>query len=130
MPFELHWEPNGVVRRYSGTLTDADVLDSNQAFMNDPRFDSLHYCIVDATQVTDAKVSDDTAVLVSAAHKGASLSNPNLLMAIVTANQHLLHFIELYTTTCEGFHVSTFTRLDQAKNWVTHTRIQTKPCLR
>lgn len=84
MPFELHWEPNGVVRRYFGTVTDADVMNCNQAFMDDPRFDSLHYCIVDATDVTDTQVSDSTAVWVSAAHKGASLSNPNLLLAIVT----------------------------------------------
>ena len=130
MPFELHWEPNGVVRRYFGTVTDADVLNCNQAFMNDPRFDSLHYCIVDATDVTDTQVSDSTAVWVSAAHKGASLSNPNLLVAIVTPTPHLQRIVDLYTQTCEGFPVTTFNLLEHAKGWVTTAHLQTRSLLR
>lgn len=47
MPYDLSWEPGGVVRRYVGDVTVAERGRSFEQICGDVRFDSLHFVITD-----------------------------------------------------------------------------------
>lgn len=83
MPFDLTWEPGGVVRRYTGDVTEAERRCSFERICADPRFDSLRFVITNFVGATRVQVSPGFTEELAAMHIGPLATNPHLVMAAV-----------------------------------------------
>lgn len=119
MPFELEWEPKGVVRKYTGHLTVPEFLRSVEEVHSDWRFDSLLYSLNDFSGVEKVDV-DREAVETAAAHSiGATRSNRKLVLAIVATNPDVLALAKLFSSPpLSSFPAEFFGSVSDARAWL------------
>lgn len=102
MPFELTWEPRGVVRRYFGAVTIAERQRSFELICGDSRFDALRYTITDYREAVDYEIDDDATAEIAALHVAPLLTNPNIVLAAVVTDPRIIaairHFRSLEYT--------------------------------
>lgn len=131
MPVELHWEPDGVVRRYVGDVTIAQRDRSFDAICADPRFDQLAWTITDYLAVTSYEISRPSTEEVAARHMAAFATNPNIVMAAVVLDPAIM--AEIRHVIALGFFVQEyrlFPTVDDARVWVRSrrgTRMRPRP---
>ena len=119
MAFEITWEPRGVVRTFSGTLTAAEFIRSIEAVHNDWRFDNLYYSINDFLAVTDIDVSELTAETAAARAIGASMSNPRLLMAVISRDARILSLAGTFLKPrYRSYPLQVFDDMTRARAWI------------
>lgn len=96
MPVEMTWEPRGVRSRFFGSVTAADLLHHVREVCRHPDFGDLRFSILDFRDATDA-VDDAELLDVTAELIGSQYTNPNILVAAITADHgvisHLTRFI-------------------------------------
>ena len=97
MPYETHWEPQGIRWAYTGTMSDDDVLRSNLELYQDPRFGSIRYQIADLTHVDVFAASADTIRKLSHMDRDQAVTNPNVKVAIVASTPITLGMANIYT---------------------------------
>jgi hypothetical protein len=99
MPYDLFWEPGGVVRRYFGDVTIAERERSFDAICQSPRFDQLTWSITDYLAVTTYEITPQATEEIAARHIAPLATNPNILIAAVVTAPHIVaaieHFIAL-----------------------------------
>lgn len=99
MPFELHWEPGGVVRRYIGDVTIAERERSFDQICQAPWFDQLTWAITDYLAVTTYEITPQATEEIAARHIAPLTTNPNIVMAAVVTDARIIaaieHFIAL-----------------------------------
>lgn len=99
MPFEITWEPRGVLRRYSGDVTIAERRRSFDLICGDRRFDDLRYAITDYLAVRDYEVTERATQEIAALHIAPLRTNPDILVAAVAVQPVVVaairHFISL-----------------------------------
>lgn len=83
MPFELFWEPAGVVRRHVGHVSIADRRRSLEQICNDPRFDDLRYSITDYLGALSYEATPEDTAETAALHIAPLRTNPNIVIATV-----------------------------------------------
>ncbi|MFP6759858.1 MAG: hypothetical protein VCC99_16840, partial [Alphaproteobacteria bacterium] len=83
MPFELIWEPEGVVIQYAGVVTDDDIRQANLDLFDDPRFETLKYEICIYTDITALDRSSEIVRWVAEFDLPASQRNPSICVAVV-----------------------------------------------
>lgn len=121
MLHELHWERNGLVVRYSGTVTIAEVLRAQEAYEQDERFDSLRYIVIDTLAVTSANLSPADAEEIWAQDVGAASSNPRIRKAILATLPAVIAFAEAYQRLPRGgFEIRIFDNARDARVWLSH----------
>lgn len=123
MPYELTWEPRGVLRRYHGAVTVSERQRSFELICSDSRFDSLQYAITDYLGVVDYEITEDATVEIAALHVAPSLTNPNVVLAAVVTDERIVaaieHFIALGFTS-QPYRI--FPTEDAARAWIEHTK--------
>lgn len=129
MPFELHWEPGGVVRRYHGHMTVAERERSFDLICQDPRFDLLSYSITDYLAVTDYEVTPAATEEIAARHIAPLLTNPGVLIAAVVSDPRIIaaigHFKSLGFVPPETYRV--FATMAEARAWIASSRPTARP---
>ena len=60
MPVTLHFYDNGVVLRHTGLITDKELIHAENEIYSHDYPEMLHFQIVDLSDVTDFRVSQDT----------------------------------------------------------------------
>lgn len=133
MPYSLHWEPEGVLRRYHGPVTVAERLASFDAICADPRFDTLRYTITHYLEVTDYEVTADDTEEIAALHVAPLITNPTILIAAVATQPSVLaaiaHFKALRLIGEQPYRV--FDTETEARDWIaSHPRPLSLPRLR
>lgn len=93
MSYELVWEPDGVVRRFSGVVSAREFIRSVEQVQGDPRYDEMRYVINDFSGVSSHTLSDDTFTELAVLHYGAHVSNPNCRVLFVTSDAVLLGMV-------------------------------------
>lgn len=120
MPFELHWEPGGVVRRYIGHMTAAERERSFDLICQDPRFDQLTYTITDYLAVTGYEITPTDTEEIAARHIAPTLTNPGILIAAVVTDARIIgaiaHFKSLGFVPPDSYRV--FSTLTEARTWI------------
>ncbi len=118
MACDIAWEPRGVWRKFSGTLTPADLVASVEAVQADHRYDTLRYSINDFLAVDN--VTDIAGILDTVLAKaiGGTHSNPKLVMAIVAREQAMLSHARLFLMPDFPYPVKLFDNLDSARAWL------------
>lgn len=119
MPFDISWEPEGVVRRHWGNVTVAERRQSLEAICNDPRFDELHYVISDYLGAQHYEFVPEATEETVALHIAPIRTNPNIVIAGVATHPNALagirHFIAqgVITQPYEAFET-----VEAARAWI------------
>ena len=83
MPYETHWEEEGIRWVYVGTMTDDDILRSNLELYDDPRFETIRYQIADLREVEHFEGSSRAVRRLSRMDADQATRNPNIRVAIL-----------------------------------------------
>jgi len=94
--YENKWESNGVIKIFSGSIDGQQVLDSVISVEEDIRFDSVRYVINDFLRVADINISDGDVARIAAIDRAASITNPNIRIAVVTKDDRMRELAQRY----------------------------------
>ena len=121
MSYETIWEEKGIYWKYKGILTGEDLLQSNMSIYGDSRFDKMHYQLIDILDVESFEVDTEAMEEVTAMDLGASQTNPNLIVAVVSTHIQAKRLVELYETTTGGapWETEMFESVEEARVWIT-----------
>ncbi len=119
MSYELTWEQRGVVKRFFGSVTNDELMQSVIETERDARFDDIRYVINDFLACTECLIETRTVDEVAAIDSVAALTNSRIHIAIVTnlpeivaaAKQYAESPINVYTTRI-------FATLKDARTWL------------
>lgn len=119
MTYQIEWEPRGVIKRFSGQVTDHDMLQSVLDTESDRRFDDLRYVINDFAGITGSSVAIPTIEDIAIADKGASRSNPSIRIAVVTTCPEIRRLTESYASSpLNAYETRIFASTDEARSWL------------
>lgn len=119
MPYDITWEEKGVLRRYFGHLSGAELIRAVVEVEADPRFDSIRYVLNDFLDVDSIAVSDEDIMEISALDGAAQLSNPRIRVAVVTQDEDMRRHTESYAASgLHGYPTRVFTNQVQARAWL------------
>jgi len=122
MPFDLTWEPRGVVRRYYGDVTIEQRQRSFDLICADSRFDGLRWSITDYLDVEEYEITPEATEVIAALHIAPLLTNPSIVVAAVAVDKRIVaaidHFISMKFM-AQPYRV--FATLAEARTWVSQT---------
>jgi len=117
--YEIVWEPHGVIKRYSGLLTDNDMIQSVIDAEKDVRFDELRYVINDFLATTGVSLTNESVEEISVMDSGAACTNPNIRIAVVTSLPEIKELATLYANSpLNAFPTRIFHTLGEARSWL------------
>ena len=118
--YKYQWEAKGLLRIYSGDISGDEVLQSTSEVHGDPRFDDLKYVINDFNRITRARATRDDINRLAAIDRAAARTNPNIRIAVVTRNDDIRHWAQLYiefSADCP-YETRLFETVDEARSWI------------
>ena len=119
MPNKLMWEPEGVYWKYYGNVSGKEIIDASTSVYGDPRFDNIHYKLVDFLDIDSIDIKDNEIALIACQHKAAEKSRANIKNAIVTRAQSgeiAEKFAAFFNES--SWEVRVFDNLDDANDWI------------
>jgi hypothetical protein len=84
MAYELVWEPDGVIKQFSGNVPAWEFVRAVENVQSDSRFDDARYVINDFLAVTTHELSLEALTEAAVLQYGAYASNPNCRIVFVT----------------------------------------------
>lgn len=120
MGYSIEWEVTGVVKRYFGEVTAAEVFESVVVVESDARFDQLHYVINDFLDVQGMAVTEQDIEAIAVQDLGAALTNPNIKIAMVAHQSEVIAMVQRYRQAAGGvFPTKIFSTAAAARAWFT-----------
>lgn len=89
MSYVLKWEPHGVVKYFTGTVTSRDLMESEQELVNHPRFDRLRYVISVYLTAVEISFSENDREEMIALRVGGFQTNRRVRYAIVAQDERI-----------------------------------------
>ena len=89
MPHELIWEPDGVHKRFWGTLSGGELALSVEAVAAHPDFDQLRFILNDFLDVDHHEIDAASLERILVSRLGSRLTNPRIRVMLVTTNTAL-----------------------------------------
>ena len=121
MPYELSWEPLGVVIRYSGVVSDEDIIASVDETYASPRLLVIKYQISDFSRIETADVSSETVRKIADLDIRVSEANPDLKVAVITSAPFVRGMSNMYAINHEvrggSWTTKIFEREEDARAW-------------
>ena len=121
MPYELSWEPLGVVQRYSGVVSDEDLFAVTDQVNASSLFPDMKYQIVDFSVIENLDVSSAAVRAVADSDRKAAETNPDVKVAIITSAPFMRGMSNMYRLSHEGMGGSwtteIFERQEDARAW-------------
>jgi hypothetical protein len=119
MAYEINWEQKGMLRRFSGSTSDLEIMQSVSDTSGDPRFETLRYIINDFTACDDVSYTKEGTELISALGVLSELSNPHFKVAIVAAKPATGNLAKSYlSATLSNIPTRMFATLGEAREWL------------
>ncbi len=116
MPYDLTWEPRGVYKRCTGTLSFQEYARSHERVLGDERTDDLYYVIDDLLAVEGYSITMDQVEYLAVFNRGASKSNPHLRIAYVTTDAKIIAAIAV-ANALSSLALKTFPTIAEARAW-------------
>ena len=119
MPYKIEQKRNGLVKRFSGSVTCEDVLKSEQEVTSNPNFSTLRYVISDYIGADYRGLAEDQKTDINALRIGGHLTNPNIVYAFVIQNPEIR--AQIKEAIAQGdmlFRTQVFDTYEQAAQWV------------
>jgi hypothetical protein len=121
MPYEISWEPLGVLFRFWGVVSPEDIIASNQEVYASPLFPAMKYQIVDYSLVEKLDVSSTTVRTVANSDRRVAETNPDVKVAIITSAPFIRGLSNVYAATHEvrggSWTTKIFEREEDARTW-------------
>jgi len=118
----IKWEEKGVSLHFFGELNLSDVTRCNDEMYEDPRLDNAKYQLWDFSDVESVNMDADQAKKPAVIDKGASVSIPNLKVALVAMDAQLVELCNQYIETSTKMHSSwefyLCDKVEDAKKWI------------
>lgn len=89
MAYEIIWEPEGVIRQFSESVSAREFMQSVERVQGDSRYDDMHYIINDFSSASASALGEVVFTELAVLHYGAYASNPNCRVVFVTADKTL-----------------------------------------
>ena len=120
MAYSITWTQTGVIWDYSGLLTGAEILESNDAIYGDPRFDEIRFQLVDLSRVSEFEVSELEMRQMAHLDKAAARSNPSIRLAVVAPTGPAREIAENYEKHNKNikWESAIFETRSQAEEWL------------
>lgn len=131
MAYTTLWEKNSVTWKFFGNVKADELMRSNMEIYGDPRFDDLHYQIVDLRDIYSLQeVSPERSLAVvqevASCDAAAARSNPNIKVAIIADGETLEALASLYSFELSEspWQVKIFPTMADARAWASVREIQ------
>lgn len=119
MTYELIWEPNGVVKRFSAHVTSDEVGRATAAVECSPRFDGIRYVINDFLDCIDFSYCPVAVDEIAAVNGAAALANNNISIAVVATIREVIEASNHYASSdLHPYPTRVFSTLDEAREWL------------
>ena len=119
MPYEIIWEPIGVIKRHFGKVTGDELLDAVQKTEGSPNFDSYRYVINDFLDCTEISVSKRETEIIAAIDNAASQTNKRIRIAIVAINPNVIDLATHYANDpLTPYPTKLFSTMKEARAWI------------
>jgi hypothetical protein len=122
MPYEIDWEPSGVCFRFSGVVSDGDLVSSNEEVYASPLFSAMRYQIADFGTIDGFEASSETVRSVADSDRRAAEINPDVKVAIITSTPFMRGMSNMYALSHEApgesWIVELFEGEENARAWV------------
>jgi hypothetical protein len=96
MPYEVVWEPKGVVKHLTGKVCVEEFMQSISVLQNDPRFDRVSYSIDDFIGTQELQVTESDMHMYAAMSIGAAVTNPNIHRCILATDPDIVALVDAY----------------------------------
>lgn len=120
MPYSIHWEPNGVYKKYTGRVTGQEFFRAVRQVNSQPNFETFHYVIndfLDCIEFLPSKSDQEDAV---AAAIGANMTNKRFVAAFVASSPEIVASLTSMAEQAKGsMQVCLFNNLTDARRWAT-----------
>lgn len=118
MGFELQWEHRGVVKRYFGQVSGAELIAPVVATEADERFDNLRYVINDFLDAKSVACTQAVIDEIASLDAGAAATNPNIRIAVVAVQPEVIEIVARYLKASAGaYPTRTFATMAEARAW-------------
>lgn len=122
MPYTTSWETNGIVWRYSGVVTDNNILDANYEFYGDYRSDTAKYQIVDGMAITSLEVSEDLIEQLAIMDAESSRRIKDVKVALVGTDSEVTASFQAYIDASQEnggkWSFGLFADVESARRWI------------
>ena len=123
MSYDVFWEPRGVVKRFEGVVSSADMIRSVVETEADARFDSLRFVINDFRDVSQIEFGVQEVSEVATLDLGASRTNPAIRIAVVATLPEVIAMAEHYANSpLNVYPTRIFASMEAARAWVSEPR--------
>lgn len=124
MSYSVSWEPKGVVCKFFGVVSPAEVSDMVAEVVKDPRFKKLQYRITDCAEVSQPDVSAGDIDAVVAMDAAYSFANARKYEAAVATNDTVLALLRHWASTSpRQQQLCIFSTLADARRWLLNPRV-------
>jgi hypothetical protein len=119
MGYELIWRGEGVVKRFFAHAAYDDLVRATLEVESDYRFDHIRWVLNDFLAVAGASVEADHIEEMAAIDKAASLSNSQIIIAIVAADPTIIAMARYYAySALNAYETRIFSTLAEAYDWL------------
>ncbi len=122
MPFEINWENNGVLVRFSGTYDYMTNSDATLEVLNDVRFEDINYAIWDLSAVSLQKLTDADIDLAASYDQIISSRVPRMKMALLAqsnATRRMAYqYVASYHARHTGWDFKVSDSMEEIRSWV------------
>jgi len=121
MPYEISWEPLGVVLRASGVILDEDSTAANEELYASPLFPNMKYSIIDFSRIEKFGLSSERVRLTAERDQIAAETNPDMKIAVIASTPLVRGMANMYAIYHElrggGWTSKIFECEDDARAW-------------
>jgi hypothetical protein len=96
MPYEISWEPLGVVFRGSGVILDEDSIAANEELHANPLLPVMKYVIIDYSLIEKFDLSSELTRMGADRDRIAAETNPDVKIAIITSSAFVRGMANMY----------------------------------
>jgi hypothetical protein len=119
MPYESIWEKSGLFTRWWGQASSAELHQMQEKAHAHPNFDLIRYSLHDFSECERFSYSQDDVAYSAAIDSAASLTNPQVKIAIVAANEEVVEAVREYLKAkMSPYPLRFFNSVEEARAWI------------
>lgn len=119
MPYTTTWEKVGVLTKWYGHSTSAELANFMQEGQVHPNFDSIRYSIHDFTECESFLHEEDIVEYIAALDGAGAVTNPRIKIAMVAPSRDVLDAINVYKESMlSPYPIRTFATTAEARIWL------------
>lgn len=119
MTYTNTWEPEGLYRKFTGSVDGDEILKSNFELHLNPNFQDIKYIINDFTEMTSHSIATGHTRAYATTDDIVSNTKGKLKIALLVTQAEHIDLAKIYCDQMEGklFKCEIFDTIENARNW-------------